>query len=208
MNPKSVARCFPFVVLAVLASWHFLDTPVARGVMELLKSCDLLQAGIAKIPDVLFLLVCFGSGFLWSNYLLLRQRGIINDRSRFSRLAGSAIPLAYFLKWLCKWVFGRTNTRVWLVNQGRDDFHWFHGGGIYSSFPSGHMTVFTAFLAAVWLVYPRYRSIAAGFGLILAVALVATDYHFISDVIAGAYLGLVATTLTGICFKEYGREAG
>jgi len=202
MNPKNVAWGLPFVILAVLASWHFLDTRVALAVMGLLKSSDFLQAGISKIPDVLFLLVCVGSTLLWSNYLILRQRGIINDQSRFSRLAGSAIPLAYFLKWLCKLVFGRINTRVWLVNQGSDDFHWFHGGGDYSSFPSGHMAIFTAFLAAVWLFYPRYRYISAGFLLGLAVALVITDYHFVSDVIAGAYLGLISTTLARVCFER------
>jgi len=202
MNPKIVACCFPIVVLAVLASWRFLDAWLALGVMDLLHSSDLLQTSISNIPDVLFLLVCVGSALLWGNYFFLRQRGIINDQSRFSQLAGSAVPLAYFLKWLCKIVFGRTNTRIWLENQVSDDFHWFQGGGDYSSFPSGHMAVFAAFFAAVSLFYPRYRTISTGLLLVLAVALIATDYHFLSDVIAGAYLGLIATCLTGICFDK------
>ena len=65
--------------------------------------------------------------------------------------------------------------------------------------------VFTAFLAAVWLFYPRYRSLSVGFLLILALALVATDYHFLSDVIAGAYLGLVTTTLARYLFQKFRR---
>lgn len=202
MNPKIVACCFPLVALAVLASWRFLDARVALGVMDMLKSSDWLQTGISRIPDVLFLLVCVGSALLWGNYLILRHQGIINEQSRFSQLAGSAVPLAYLLKWLCKYVFGRTNTRVWLANQASDDFHWFHGGGNYSSFPSGHMAVFAAFFTAVSLFYPRYRSISSGLLLVLAVALIATDYHFLSDVIAGAYLGLIATCLTKICFDK------
>lgn len=68
------------------------------------------------------------------------------------------------------------------------------------------MTVFSAFFAAIWFFYPRYRSISIGLGLVLAVALVATDYHFLSDVIAGAYLGLIATCLSRICFEENGVE--
>jgi membrane-associated phospholipid phosphatase len=197
-----VAWCFPFVVLAVLVSLRFLDAWIALGAMELLKSSDFLHVSTSDIPDVLFLLVCFGSGLLWGKYLILRNKGIINEQTRFFQLAGSAIPLAYFLKWLFKYVFGRTNTRVWLANQVSDDFHWFHGGGEYSSFPSGHMAVFSALFAAIWLFYPRYRSISIGLALVLAVALVATDYHFLSDVIAGAYLGLVATCLSRICFEE------
>ena len=44
---------------------------------------------------------------------------------------------------------------------------------------------------ACWLFFPRYRAacLAAIGGL--GIALVATDYHFLSDVIAGGYLGLV-----------------
>lgn len=197
-----MAWCFPLVVLAVLVSLRFLDAWIALGAMELLKSSDLLQISTSDIPDVLFLLVCFGSGLLWGNYLILRNKGIINEQTRFFQLAGSAVPLAYFLKWIFKYVFGRINTRAWLANQVSADFHWFHGGGEYSSFPSGHMTVFSAFFAAIWFFYPRYRSISIGLGLVLAVALVATDYHFLSDVIAGAYLGLIATCLSRICFEE------
>jgi len=202
INPKIVAWCFPPVVLAILVSWRFLDAWIALAAMKLLKSSYLLQISTSDIPDVLFLLVCFGSGLLWGNYLTLRHRGIINEQTRFSQLAGSAVPLAYFLKWIFKLVFGRINTRVWLENRVSDDFHWFHGGGIYSGFPSGHMTVFTAFFAAIWLIYPRYRPISFGLLLVLAVALIGTDYHFLSDVIAGAYLGLVATCLSRICFEK------
>jgi len=197
---------FPLVVLAVLASWRFLDARVALGVMELLNLSDLLQTGSTNIPDVLFLLVCTGSVLLWCNYLALRRRGITNDQSRFSQLAGSALPLAYFLKWLCKYIFGRPNTRVWIASRVSDDFHWFHGGGEFSSFPSGHMAVFSAFFAAVWLFYPRYRSISLGILLALAVALVATNHHFLSDVIAGAYLGLISTCLASVYFEKIWAE--
>jgi membrane-associated phospholipid phosphatase len=198
-NLKLVAWCFPISVFAVLVSWRFLDARIALAIMQLINSSVLLQTGISDIPDLLFLLVCAGSGFLWSRYLLLKHRGIVNDQARFCQLAGSSLLLAYFLKWLFKIVFGRINTRAWLAHPVSDNFHWFHGGGDYSGFPSGHMAVFTAFFAAVWLMYPRYRSIAVGLTLVLAVALIATDYHFLSDVIAGAYLGLLTTTLTSSC---------
>jgi membrane-associated phospholipid phosphatase len=202
MNPKIVAWCLPLIVLAVLFSLHFLDARIALAAMDLLKSSDLLHAGTSNIPDALFLFVCCGSCFLWGNYLILRRRGIINEHAWFSQLAGSAILVAYFLKGLFKFVFGRTNTRVWLANQVNDDFHWFNGGADYSGFPSGHMAVFTAFFSAVWIFYPRYRSLSIGLMLVLAVALVVTDYHFLSDIIAGAYLGLITTCLTRICLEK------
>lgn len=202
MNPKIIAWSFPPVILSVLVSVRFIDAWLALVAGELLKSNGLLLNSTSDIPDVLFLIVCIGSGLLWSNYLILRRRGIDNELSRFSLLAGSALPLAYFLKCIFKYVFGRTNTRFWLENRVCDDFHWFHGGGNYGGFPSGHMTVFSAFFAAVWIFYPRYRSISIGILLVLAIALVATDYHFLSDVIAGAYLGLVVTWLTRLYYEK------
>lgn len=197
---------FPLIVLAVLVSYRFLDARIALSAKQLLNSADSLQAITTDIPDILFLLVFFGSGLLWANYLLHKRRGISNIQTSFSLLAGSAVPLAYFLKWLLKYVFGRTNTRSWLANQACDGFHWFHGGENYSSFPSGHMAVFTAFFAAVWLLYPRYRCISSGGLLLLAVALLATGYHFLSDVIAGAYLGLVAACITKMWLSRIRQE--
>jgi membrane-associated phospholipid phosphatase len=202
MSPMKIACWLPFVALAVLVSRRFLDARLALGAMELLKSSDLLLASTANIPDVLFLLVCLASVVLWCIYLRRRHEGGSDGQTRFFPVAGSAIPFAYLLKSLFKYVFGRTNTRLWLAGSVSDDFHWFQGGGDYSSFPSGHMAVFTAFCAAVWLFHPRYRSLAGGFLLVLAVALVVTDYHFLSDVIGGFYLGLVVTCFTRICLER------
>jgi membrane-associated phospholipid phosphatase len=207
-NLKLAAWCFPISVFAVLVSWRFLDARIALAIMQLIKSSVLLQTSTSDIPDILFLLVCAGSGFLWSRYLILQHRRVVNDQARFCQLAGSTLLLAYFLKWLFKIVFGRINTRAWLANPVSDNFHWFHGGGDYSGFPSGHMAVFTAFFAAVWLMYPRYRPIAVGLILVLAVALIITDYHFLSDVIAGAYLGLLTTALTSSCLDKIRKQQG
>lgn len=88
-----MAWCFPLVVLAVLVSLRFLDAWIALGAMELLKSSDLLQISTSDIPDVLFLLVCFGSGLLWGNYLILRNKGIINEQTRFSNSPAALSPL-------------------------------------------------------------------------------------------------------------------
>ena len=206
MNLKTVAYSFPPVTLAVLISLRFVDTWMARAAMRLLRSSRLLLTGTSNIPDFLLALVCIGSGLLWGIYFILSYEGVINKQTRFSQFAGCALPLAYVMKGFFKYVFGRTNTRIWLAGQARDNFHWFQGGGIYSGFPSGHMAVFTALFTTTWLFYPRSRSLSIGAMLVLAVALVATDYHFLSDVIAGAYVGLLAVCLTRTCFDTFGTE--
>jgi membrane-associated phospholipid phosphatase len=52
------------------------------------------------------------------------------------------------------------------------------------------MVVIVTLLAALWRFYPKSRPCCLLLGLILGVALIATDYHFLSDVIAGAYVGV------------------
>jgi membrane-associated phospholipid phosphatase len=181
--------------MAVLVSLLGPDQWIARGAWQLLRSSDFLQRSSADIPDLLFLLVCSSSCILLGTYFMLRRKGVSNETTRFSLIGGSAIPFAYVFKWILKPVFGRTNTRVWLADRMEDGFHWFQGGGDCSGFPSGHMTVFAAFFTAVWIFYPRYRRVCTGLTLLLAAALIATGYHFLSDVIAGAYLGLLAACL-------------
>ena len=74
--------------------------------------------------------------------------------------------------------------------------HWFHGGGDYSGFPSGHMAVFTCLALGLRRFYPRYRYAYLAFLFSLAAALIATEYHFLGDVIGGAYLGWIVDEFT------------
>ena len=95
-----------------------------------------------------------------------------------------------------KELFGRTNTRIWLLHPDQLGFHWFHGGGDFASFPSGHMAVFTALLPGIGRYFPRLSPVCAGLLFVLALALIVTQYHFFSDVMAGAYLGVIVDLLT------------
>lgn len=189
---------FISIVLATLISLRYLDAWLAIRAMKILN----INAA-PNIPDVLFVLVCFVSGFLWSRYVMLRRQGVIIDRLLFCEIAGTAVPVAFLLKWPLKFAFGKTNTRVWLENQSSSNFHWFHGGGNYNSFPSGHMMVFAAFFTAIWLFYPRYRLLSVFFMLALSAALVITNHHFLSDVIVGGYIGLITTLLSKFYFEKF-----
>lgn len=201
---KTLLKWFPIVVLVVFICCRYLDAPIAVHASYILKSSTILHAATSNIPDVLFPLVCFISIVLWGRYFILKRRRVLKEQSYFCRVAGIAVPLAFILKWPLKFVFGRTETRIWLSGCSSDNFHWFHWGAGYQSFPSGHMMVFCALFAALWIYYSRYRPVYAGFILLLAAALVLTDYHYLSDVIAGGYLGIFTTYLTKIFFQKKG----
>ena len=97
-------------------------------------------------------------------------------------------------------VFGRYWPETWtqdnlsLVGTGTYGFHPFQRGDDIGSFPSGHAARILAF-ATVWLIaMPRSRTVQVVviiLGASMLVSLVAMNYHFVSDVIAGSVLGAI-----------------
>src|SRR6266516_7705327 len=90
-----------------------------------------------------------------------------------------------------------------LIGNGRYGFHPFQRGDDIGSFPSGHAGRILGF-ATVWLIaMPRSRVIGAVLCAAMLVSLVAMNYHFVSDVIAGSVLGgIVATYATHLARLE------
>jgi membrane-associated phospholipid phosphatase len=76
-----------------------------------------------------------------------------------------------------------------LIGTGAYGFHPFEVGDDVGSFPSGHAARIAAFLGVFGVAYPRWRWTCLAIGAPLAVSLVAMNYHFVGDVIAGAVVG-------------------
>ena len=186
------------VVLLLICSYYLLDARLALCINKAWRSHSRLAVFSSNIPDFLFLVVCIITGISWTGYLYLARKGIYNIHAQFFQLVALTIPLVFIVKSILKYSVGRINTRFWLRHPGFKEFHWFHGIGNYDGFPSGHMAVFMALFIALWRFYPRYRSLYAGFLSVLALSLIVTDYHFISDVLAGAYLGFIVNYVTNL----------
>ena len=65
-----------------------------------------------------------------------------------------------------------------------------HGGDAYHSFPSGHMAKTCAVIAVLWILYPKWRWVYVFIVSAVAAGLVLTNLHFLSDVVAGAFVGV------------------
>ena len=92
-------------------------------------------------------------------------------------------------------VFGRYWPDTWthdnpsLIGTGTYGFHPFQRGDDIGSFPSGHACRILGF-AGVWMVaMPGTRVVATVLAAPMLLSLVAMNYHFVSDVIAGSVLG-------------------
>jgi membrane-associated phospholipid phosphatase len=140
-------------------------------------------------------------------------RGLTGRKlSRFQSvmlLCGLSLTIALVVKNELKLAFGRTWPETWVRNNlsfirdGAYGFHPFHGGPGYASFPSGHMTVVCTVMTVLWICYPAYRPVYAVCVAAVALGLVGANFHFVSDVIAGGFLGLSVAWL-GVALWEIG----
>ena len=186
--------------LITIVAIKFLDARIAASVMNFIRSVHKLRQVTERIPDILPHLVGIGTVLLWGIYFYRSRKTTDDNEVQFLRLAATALPVAYLVKTLLKFVFGRTGPRGWLIHKEPLAFHWFKIWS--SSFPSGHMLVFVAFGAAVLFYYPKYRLLVLILLGLLGIALIGTDYHFLSDVIAGAYFGFITAYFIKFLFDE------
>lgn len=177
------------LILVVLCMW-LLDLPLAVWIAKHVGTYA-PYVRTSKLPDHLLVIVVILTSLSWSAYFYLVRRNIYDQRTFFCRMTGTVLPLSFGIKTLLKWMFGRTETHTWLADPGLYGFHWFAGTEGFQGFPSGHMLVFTPLFLALWHFYPRHRLYYGVAWFCLGVALVTTEYHFLSDVLAGIYLGAV-----------------
>jgi len=194
---------FVLVIVTVVICNAFIDKSLSLHIDKLFYSNPHWVKYTSALPDTLFIVVCIIEMIAWSAYLYSR-----NKRKPYVVTAcmldiAYGVPVAYVLKDVLKFIFGRINTRNWLVRPDLYGFHWFHGGGNYNGFPSGHLAVFAALTAALWRFYPRYRYVYLLIITFLAAALIMTNYHFVSDIIAGIYLGVLVETNTFRILHRY-----
>lgn len=194
----------PLVILCIL----YLDVPLALFVRDHLYANPRWAATTADLPDLLLMVVVLSTFGSWALYLLRSRKGIFNEETWFAREVLWLAPASYLAKALLKMVFGRSNTRYWLQDPGLYGFHWFQMKRGCEGFPSGHMLVIIALLAALWRHYPKTRPFCIVTATVLGAALIATNYHFLSDVIAGAYLAIVLeVVLFRLLFPAHRRGA-
>lgn len=194
------------VALAAGVSWEWLDRPIAVWLHEhqLAAHGRGLLNPLTQIPDPLIP----AGGVL---FVVLGIRALLGRPFRkgyavaivccFSVIVGETMKNGL------KWFFGRPWPESWRGNPSfiRDHayaFHWFHGGNGYESFPSGHMTATAAVLSVLWLCYPRLRALYVVVTCGIGAGLVLSNFHFFSDVIAGAFLGASVGWMTTFLFEK------
>jgi membrane-associated phospholipid phosphatase len=124
-------------------------------------------------------------------------------------LCSIGLIVAEAVKSQLKFVFGRTWPETWVrnnpsfIHDGVYGFNFFHGGTGYASFPSGHTAVTCGVISVLWILYPKFRPFYAAVVLAVAVGLIGADYHFLSDVLAGGFVGTSVGWMTVVLWQAW-----
>ncbi|MDE2361574.1 MAG: phosphatase PAP2 family protein [Hyphomicrobiales bacterium] len=179
------------VVLCIL-SYLYVDRPLSTylyaGLRDDRRLFDALTHIVDPFPPIA------GAIALWAAFGVLRGVAIRPALGKLLRVSGG-VCVAIVVNDRLKYAFGRTWPETWTLGNPswiRDHvfgFAPFHGGTGWASFPSGHTTVATAIAAGLWVVFPRGRPIYASGAALVIIGLIGADYHWLSDIIAGAGLG-------------------
>jgi len=94
-----------------------------------------------------------------------------------------------------------------LIGTGAYGFHPFEVGDDIGSFPSGHAARILGFFSVFWLTMPRGRWLYAIIAVPMLVALVAMNYHFVGDIVAGSVLGGIVGAWA-VRLSGYGAPSG
>jgi membrane-associated phospholipid phosphatase len=136
-------------------------------------------------------------------------------RKKFSKweisilLCGVSVLTADVMKNGLKYFFGRfwpdssdPNT-LSLIHDNVYGFNFLHNGLIYGSFPSGHAAAVASACSVLWRLFPRLSPIWAICITAADLILVLLNLHFVSDVIAGTFLGLSTGYFTVSLFERW-----
>jgi membrane-associated phospholipid phosphatase len=89
-----------------------------------------------------------------------------------------------------KRIFGRGWPDPTFIRDHLYGFHLLRGEMHWDAFPSGTAAVSVAILAVLWVLKPQWRLLGLLVVIFLIAAVVITNYHWLSDVLAGSFLGM------------------
>jgi membrane-associated phospholipid phosphatase len=172
-------------------SYQWFDRPIAFFMHRELGQPALL----AELPRISEWLVGAASVV----FVLLGLRGLsgrpLSRLEAVILLCGLSIIVSAALKNELKFMFGRTWPETWignnpsLIRDGVYGFNFFRSGRAYESFPSGHTAAVCAAMSVLWLCYRRWRALCAILVGLVVVGLLGSDFHFLGDIVAGAFVG-------------------
>ena len=177
--------------LVVAVTFVYFDVPIAHRFEEILAPAESLATGLASV-----VLLGVEAAVALALVIIRVTRGHLSPFREATALACLTSICAYAINDnMLKIYFGVPNPAA--VLHGTQHAFNLLSGSSNSSFPSGHMVLAGAFAGVFMRLYRTSILPLSALLLIAAVLLIAGNWHFVSDVIAGAFVGVSAGLLAG-----------
>lgn len=180
----ALALSVPAVAVCIV----YVDRPVADFVESHVRHAELgnwLELAIRPLDLVVLsaLLFLFGCGLWAASGRELRTWAETPLLCSWSAMWAVAAEIIF------KHIFGRGWPDPTYIRDHLYGFHLLHGATHWDSFPSGTAAISVAIVSVLWIRNPRLRVPGVLIVFLLSAAVVIVNYHWLSDVIAGGFMG-------------------
>ncbi len=201
---KKVVLSLAFCILLVILSYYFLDKPVALFVAQHNLPSYPIFEWIARIANVILIIATL-------SIIILSTKNILRPLNRLQKqlfTCSLAIIVAVFFRiffgslFYRYWVRAGVDSNPTFINDQAYGFTLTHAGS-HGAFPSGHTAMTFCAMTFIWILLPKWRPLAILLCLLQIIGLIAMNYHFVSDIIGGAFLGIVCALFAEKTFTKY-----
>ncbi len=188
------------MLLAVLMtlSYALIDRTLTLFCQDLNPELVQIFQWITKLGKSTWYLIGFAVLFVFFKFF--QRRPLAANRALF---LFAAVALSGLATDLIKPLVGRLRPKL-LFEADLYGIDPFRIGYEYNSFPSGHATTVFALATALAIVSPRWRLLLFGFAAVVGLSRIIVGAHYLSDVMAGAYVGIMTVFLLVLLCRRRG----
>jgi membrane-associated phospholipid phosphatase len=175
-----------------LLAYYFIDKPIAYSLHDISHQSMIYQIFqyITLFGDMKLAIFFIVFSFIVASLILYKKphNALANILFFICLSMGVVIFLELFLKFL----LGRYRPEL-LFEHNLYGFHFFSHQFLMNSSPSGHAARVFVFITALSLIWKRATLLFIAAGLLVCCSRLILEFHFLSDVLFGAALGVLAT---------------
>ena len=185
---------FLYVLLCVI-SYYYWDLPLAIYCRGLGRSIIDIAKIVTILGDSLWYFIILVPAFIY--FWFLAKNKLWSKRIIFILVS---LSISGLLNLLIKWLAGRYRPNM--LEKGFFGFNYFGVGYDLNSFPSGHTVTAFSLAAAVSILFPRTGIVAFIIAISIGMTRIILTSHYLSDVIAGAGIGILSAMILKYYFDR------
>jgi membrane-associated phospholipid phosphatase len=194
----AIVLLLSFVLTVV--SYNYWDIPLAYYCKGLSGSVLDIAQVVTITGEAIWYYIIFVPAYIVLHFILRNKLWSMRILFLFISISSSGL-----INMLIKWLAGR-HRPINMFNNGQYGFDYFRVIHELTSFPSGHTVTSFALAAAVSILFPRWSIPAFAAAVAIGMSRIIIISHYLSDVFAGAGIGILCVLAVKYYFDRYNLE--